>query len=101
MAQYRVYRNKRRPHNPNIPYLLDLQSELFAELRTRLVAPLFLASYFGPATRRLHPVFSIKGVDVVMSTGEIGAIAAARLTQEIADLSAFRAEIVAALDFVF
>ena len=101
MAQFKVYRNTRSPRNTDIPYLLDVQSDRIGALHSRIVAPLMLASHFGPASRRLNPVFKIENVEVVMSTSELGAVSARRLRDEVADLAAQRFEISAAVDFLF
>lgn len=101
MAQFKVYRNTRSPRNADIPYLLDVQSDRVGALHTRVVAPLMLASHFGPASRQLNPVFKIEDVEVVMSTSELGAVPARRLRDVVTDLTAQRFEISAAVDFLF
>jgi len=40
MALYDVYRNPHAPSRELIPFIVDIQSDLIAQLPTRLVAPL-------------------------------------------------------------
>ena len=102
MAQFRVYQNPRAAGRERIPFVLDVQSDVVELLPTRLVIPLVRDRLF-PARRipRLNPGFSIKGHTVVLSPAEMGAVAASALLEPLADLSAQRADIIAALDLLF
>ena len=40
MARFEVHSNLNRASRDRVPYLIDLQADLLAALRTRLVAPL-------------------------------------------------------------
>ena len=71
MAQFDVYRNPRRGSPAR--YLLDVQHNLFRDLKTRIVVPLLPAEEITPMTR-LNPVFEIAGARFVMSTTELAAI---------------------------
>lgn len=98
MGQYRVYQNRRGTHGP-VPYLLDVQSDL-VETGSRVVVPLVLESEYGVRFSRLNPVFRIDGLMLVAATSDLAAVSAGDLGTEVADVSAYRDEIVAALDFL-
>jgi toxin CcdB len=57
-----------------IPYLLDIQPNLLADLQTRVAVPLVRAASFGRRATRLHPQFRIDGQDVVMATHLVAAV---------------------------
>lgn len=102
MAQFRVYQNPRSDGRERIPFVLDVQSNLLEQLPTRMVIPLVRDKMF-PARRvsRLNLRFNVNGQPVVMSPAEMGAVSAATLQQPMADLSAQRGDIIAALDLLF
>lgn len=101
MAQFDVYENADSASRDEIPYLLDVQSDLLADLSTRVVVPLVSKRAAGRAAARLNPQFRIRNVAVVMSTPELAGISAISLRNKITSLSGKRNEIIAALDMVF
>jgi toxin CcdB len=100
MAQFDVYRNP-SPDAKEIPYLLDVQSDLLAGVTTRIVVPLFHTKKFGRPARRLNPIFEIEGHAVVMSTVELAGVLPSALGARVSSLSDRRDEIRDALDFAF
>jgi toxin CcdB len=101
MAQFDVCRNANPASSLNIPYLLEVQSDLLDVLATRVVAPLVLATEMGKAAQTLNPQFEIEGVAVVMSTPEIAGVPRRALGEKITSLQHRREEIIAALDLLF
>ena len=101
MAQFDVYRNPNPKTSGEIPYLLDVQSDLLDNLATRVVAPLFLASVFDIPATYLNPQFIINQTKVILSTAELAGISTNNLGEKIASLQDQRQEIIAALDFLF
>lgn len=99
MPQFAVFRNPRNSRN-YAPYLIDVQSDLLA-LETRVVIPLAHADYAGQPIGRLNPVYEIESQPVVLATSELVAVLASDLTEQVADLSSSRDEIVAAIDLLF
>ena len=77
MAQFDVYRNPNPKTSSEIPYLLDIQTDLLDNLATRVVAPLFLASVFGIPATHLNPQFIINQTNVIQSTAELAGISPA------------------------
>ncbi len=101
MAQFDVYENADSGSKDEIPFLLDVQSDLLAGLSTRVVVPLVAKRFAGAAASRLNPQFRIRNASVVMSTPELAGVPCRMLSKKIASLSDRRDEIVAALDMVF
>lgn len=100
MSQFDVYRNPNPSTSEQIPYLLDLQTDLLEITRTRVVVPLEICRKFSTA-ERLMPKFAIEGITVVMSTPELAGIGLAGLDEPIMSLAHKRQEIMAALDLLF
>ena len=101
MAQFDVYENPNPETNQSIPYLLDVQADLFDNLTTRVVVPLIAVSAMGKAAKHLNPQFKINRTSVVMSTVELAGVNLHILGQKVCSLKEKRNEIIAALDFLF
>ena len=95
-----VHVNPDDPHGQT-PYLLNVQSELLSDLATRIVVPLVRSDAFGRRARRLHPVFTIEGAEVVMATHLLAAIRRRGLGPRVASLLDQRDSIVAAIDVLW
>jgi len=101
MAQWDVYPNPSTRLREEIPFLVDLQSDLLGGLDTRLVAPLARSRVPRAALpRRLCPEFTVEGASVILLPQESGAIDARLLKGRVASLKAQSHEIVDALDAV-
>ena len=101
MAQWDVYPNPSARLRDEIPFLVDLQSDLLSGLATRWVAPLSrtrVASSGLPRT--LCPSFKVEGAQVLLLPQEAGPIDARLLKRRVASLHAHAHEIVAAVDAV-
>lgn len=101
MPQFAVYRNKNAATRGRVPLLLDIQSDLLDPLATRVVVPLCPA---GAARSRsmltLTPVLTFEGTEYLMLTPQLAGIATRELGPVAGDLSAQRALITAAVDFL-
>jgi toxin CcdB len=82
-------------------YLLDVQTDLITGLGTRLVVPLLPAASVPIPVRRLHPIFEIAGVEYVMATHLMAALAERQLRRPVGNLSRHYDEIAAAIEMVF
>ncbi len=101
MAQWDVYPNPSQHSRGEIPFIVDLQSDLLDTLASRLVAPLARTRLSaGGLPRRLCPQLSVEGLALVLLPHEIGAIDARLLRHPVASLRAHSAAIVDALDAV-
>jgi len=101
MPQFTVHRNTNPASRTTVPYLLNVQSDLIEDLRTRVVAPLYPAAAMkGKTIRTLMPSFDVEGKQYVMMTPQLAGIPKKLLGASVADLSGKRDEIIAALDLL-
>lgn len=100
MAQFDVYANPNPATKRNIPFLLDIQTDLLNNLTTRVVIPLYTVSAMGKAAKHLNPQFSVKRTSVIMSTAELAGVAVNSLGDNVCSLKEHRNEIIAAIDFL-
>jgi toxin CcdB len=96
MARYDVYAH------PNAEgYLLELQTDLLDELKTRVVVPLIPSSPSVKTLRRLNPVFMIGGKQHTMFAHLIATVPTAQLIEPRTSLAKHEDQIVAALEMLF
>ncbi len=101
MPQFGVHRNPNPAARAAFPLLLDIQSDLVADLGTRVVVPLCPASAMkGKIIDTLMPVFEIGGKQYVMLTPQLAGIDKKQMGAKVADLAHQRDAIVAALDLL-
>jgi toxin CcdB len=101
VAQFDVYVNANAQTHAATPLLLDVQSDLIADLDTRVVVPLRLASAMnGQHVKILMPVFDIENDHYVMLTPLLAGISIRQLGAKLASLSHQRDDIIAALDLL-
>jgi toxin CcdB len=102
MARFDVYPNT-GPHAANIPYLLDVQSDLLQGLETRIVVPLRRRDRFPAANipERLSPVFEVEGILCLMETPKLAAVPLKLLKEPVTSLAQQQQAITGALDFLF
>ena len=101
MPQFAVHRNPNPATRTAAPYLLDVQSDLIADLNTRVVVPLYtVASMKGKTLKSLTPVFTIERKQYVMMTPQLAGIAKKQLGAKVSDLSSQRDQVIAALDLL-
>jgi toxin CcdB len=102
MARFEVYRND-GPHADDVPYLLEVQSDLLSGLETRVVVPLRRRDRFPavPLPERLMPVFEIEGTACLMETSKLAAVPLRVLKTPVVSLADSQAAISGALDFLF
>jgi len=101
MAQFFVHKNTNPDTKGSVPYLLNVQSDLIEDLATRVVVPLYPANVMkGRTLKTLTPIFAIDGKQYVMVTPQLAGVSKKSLGTAVADLSAKRDEIIAALDLL-
>jgi len=101
MPQFTVHRNPNQDTKATYPLLLDIQSDLIADLSTRVVVPLCPASVMkGKVIKTLMPVFEIDGKPYAMVTPQLAGIPTKQIGARVADLAKRRDEIIAALDLL-
>lgn len=101
MGQFTVYRNADRRTRAAMPYLLDVQSDLLAGLRTRVVIPLTLSANLHDRTlATLTPLFELEGQTLALLTPQLAGIPTQELGEPVTDWTMHRDRIIAALDFL-
>ena len=101
MAQWSVHRNPSPVSRGEVPYLVDVQSDLLAGLGTRVVIPLFKKAAAPAALlTRLTPALRVKGETLVLMTPQMAGMRRKDLGEAVGDLAGKRAEILGALDLL-
>lgn len=101
MSQFFAYKNPNTATRTQYPYLLDIQSNLLSGLRTTVVIPLTPSKLAAPMSlTRLNPTIVMDGKRFAVMTQEIAGVDRNQLGAQAYDLSSYRSEIIAALDFV-
>jgi toxin CcdB len=101
MSQFYAYKNPNPATRSQYPYLLDVQSDLLSELRTTVVIPMTPSNLAAPMSlTRLNPTITIDGKSFTVMTQEIAGVDRNQLGTQAYDLSSYRSDIIAALDFV-
>jgi toxin CcdB len=101
MAQFTVCRNKNPQTRSAVPFLLDVQNDLFNDLETRVVVPLCpVSAMTGRPLRGLMPVVEVEGERFVMLTPQMAGIPKSELGAPVTRVEQHRFEIIAAIDFL-
>jgi toxin CcdB len=101
MPQFTVYQNKNSQTKKLIPYLLDVQVDLLADLQTCVVVPLTAAdNNKDKKITRLTPILTVDGTEYLMLTPQLAGIMRKELGKPVAILSDARNEIIGAIDFL-
>lgn len=101
MAQFHAYGNPNRAARDAFPYLLDIQSDLLDGLQTTAVVPLCPERLAARAAiTRLNPTLEIEGKRFVALVPQIAGVDRRQLGEHVADLSARRTDLSAALDML-
>lgn len=101
MAHYSVYRNDNPRTRADFPLLVDVQADLLAALRTRVVVPLVrLSDTPMQPIDRLTPIVEVNGERYLLLAPQLAGVPAATLGTPVASLASQREAIVAALDLL-
>ncbi|MCG3767818.1 plasmid maintenance protein CcdB [Vibrio cincinnatiensis] len=101
MSQFTLYKNKDTSTSNTYPFFVDVQSELLDSLNTRLVIPLTpLELLKNKIPSHLCPVIHLDDGSFVLLTQQMASVPTKILTEPVDDLSIFRDEIIAAIDFL-
>ncbi|MFI5030676.1 MAG: CcdB family protein [Reyranellales bacterium] len=83
------------------PYVVVLQADIAATGRDRVIAFLVARRRIGPVTGRLMPIVEIGGQEFVVLMPSITNVPVTELRRAVGDLTAYRSQIVNALDWMF
>ncbi|MGH7598397.1 MAG: CcdB family protein [bacterium] len=101
MSQFTVHANKNARTKKTFPYLIDIQSDLLEGLQTTVVIPLCRASQLkDQIIAKLCPMVEISGEKFVALSQQLAGIDRSQLGKAIINLSANRAQFIAAIDFM-
>ncbi len=101
MTQFTVYRNKNAHTKATLPLLVDVQSELFEDLKTRVVIPLAKSgSLARKPLSQLMPVIRFEDDTYVLLTPQLAGVAQSDLGAAVGTLATQRDTIMAAMDFL-
>lgn len=101
MSQFTVYRNKSPRSKGDYPFLLDIQSDLLSDLKTRVVIPLCSEGWLGgQPIGNLVPKLEIEGDPFLVLTPQLAGVSTRELGERVTDLSESRDAIIAALDLL-
>lgn len=102
MSRFDIFVNPGK-NRRNVPYLVDVQSNVISGLASRIVVPLRPMSTFSSMALPpdLFPIITVHGQDHVMDTPQLGAIPMSELKVYIASAGMQQFDILCALDRVF
>ena len=102
MGRFDIYKNPGK-NTVNIPYLVDVQSNVISGLGTRLVIPLRPLEGFSSSALPgdLFPVIEVDGIDYFFDTPQMGAIRSNDLKVKAGSAMMHQFDIQTALDRVF
>ena len=101
MSQFDVYENPITRARRAYPFVVVLQSDLADTGRERIVAPLAPRGRMSPTTGRLTPHVKVAGTEHVVLVPNLAALPATDLRDVRGQLTQYRAELVAAIDYLF
>jgi len=101
MAQFDVYENRNSKTRRLIPFLLDVQNDLLADLATTVVIPMCPATETKALEMaRLTPRLNINGQHYLLLTPQLAGIARKELGDMVVNVADYRDDIIGALDFL-
>jgi toxin CcdB len=101
MAQFSVHENSNPRTKGEVPFLLDVQSDVISVLATRVVVPLYRKeSLHSKTMTRLTPVVKVKNRSLIAMVPELAGIHQRELGAIVGDLSAARNDLLQAIDLL-
>lgn len=101
MAQFSVHENPNPRTKGDVPFLLDVQSDVLSVLATRVVVPLYRPEAFrSKAMTRLTPMVTVENTSLIAMVPEMAGLHQRDLGAIVGDLSALRHELLQAIDLL-
>jgi len=101
MAQFSVYENSNPRTRADVPFLLDVQSEVLSILATRMIVPLYRSDATkSKAMTRLTPMVKFKNKSLIAMVPEMAGVHQRELGAVVGDLTTLRADIIQAIDLL-
>jgi len=101
MAQFSVHENSNPRTNADVPFLLNVQSEVLSILATRMIVPLYRSDAIkSKAMTQLTPMVKFKNKSLIAMVPEMAGIHQRELGAVVGDLTTLRADILQAIDLL-
>ena len=101
MTQFEVFANPVARARSSYPFVVMLQADVARGGRERVVAPAAPRAAFPAVAGRLTPIMAIERDEFVLLVTSVTTIPAQSLGRAIASLADRRADILAAIDYLF
>ena len=101
MAQFDVFVNPLATARGAYPFVVAMQSELTLNVAEQLVAPIASNDYPQPSIHRVMPVVALQGNHHVVLVPRLTVIRSRDLTDKVGSIASSRAELLAAIDYLF
>ena len=101
MAQFDVFVNPIQNARRSYPFVVAMQSDLTINGLDQLVAPIASIDYAQSASRRVTPVVTLQGHDLVVVVPRLTVMRSRDLIEKVGSIATARAELLAAIDYLF
>lgn len=102
MAQLDVYPNPDPVSGRDLPYVVEIQSDLFSDLNSAMVIPLGLPERMGGMPiLRLNPCLQVEGQRLIALPQDMAAVPRRLLKKPVAHLANQRDALLSAIDMLF
>lgn len=101
MSQFHIYENLNPVSKKIYPYLIDVQTTLLSDLKTKIVIPLAKKEKFEKGIiKNLNPIIIINKSLYVVLTQQMAGISTNFIGAGVCDCLSSRQDIIAAIDFL-
>jgi len=101
MAQFDVFVNPFQNARRGYPFVVAMQSDFTIKGGEQLVAPIAPVDYAPSTSRRVMPTVALQGNDLVVVVPRLTVIRTRDLIEKVSSIAAARAELLAAIDYLF
>ena len=99
MDSFQLYKSNSQI-NKEYAYLIDVQSPLLSDLKTRIVIPLIKKSQINTSIRILNPEIIINEIEYKVLTQQMAAVPNVYLGEKMIGIEIDRTKILSAIDFL-
>jgi toxin CcdB len=101
MSQFDIHENANTNTNEHYPYLLEVQSDIFADSSRAVYVPLVLSKSLKKPDKTFNPKFVVSGHDVRMFPLDIASAPRTQVGKIMTNVKNESDKVVAALDLLF
>jgi toxin CcdB len=99
MDSFQLYKSNSQI-NKEYAYLIDVQSPLLSDLKTRIVIPLIKKTQINTTIRILNPEIKINEIEYIVLTQQMAAVPNVYLGERMIEIEIDRTMILSAIDFL-